>query len=148
MTSTAPPFDGRDLNLAARATRDVLDALLAQAGIDFDQWVTLRTVGLAGRVDTTRLLPGIATDLRVSPQAADDLLSWLLGSGLAEQRDGQTVLTPAGRAHFDRLQRAIGAASADLYAGIPLDDLSTTARVLHELIDRAAARVGSAAAGD
>lgn len=148
MTSTAPPFDGRDLNLAARATRDVLNALLAQARIDFDQWVTLRTVGLAGGADTAGLPPRIAADLRVSPRAADDLLSWLLDTGLAEQRDGQTLLTPAGRARFDRLQRAIGAASADLYAGIPLEDLATTARVLREVTDRAAARVGGGAAGD
>jgi DNA-binding MarR family transcriptional regulator len=148
MTSTAPPFDGRDLNLAARATRDVLDALLAQERIDFDQWVTLRTVGLAGEVDTARLRPGIAADLRVSPQAANDLLSWLQSTGLAEQRDGLTVLTPDGRTRFDRLQRAIGAASADLYAGIPLEDLATTARVLREVTDRAAARVGAGAARD
>ena len=148
MTSTARPFDGRDLNLAARATRDVLDALLAEATIDFEQWVTLRTVGLAGEIDTARLRSGIAADLRVSPQAADDLVSWLLGSGRAEERDGLTVLTPDGRARFDRLQRAIGVATADLYARIPQADLATTARVLREVTDRAAALVSSRAAGD
>jgi DNA-binding MarR family transcriptional regulator len=148
MTSTARPFDGRDLNLAARATRDVLDALLAAASIDFEQWVALRTVGLAGEIDTARLRSGIAADLRVSPQAADDLVSWLLGSGRGEERDGQTVLTRDGRARFDRLQRAMGAATAELYAGIPQADLAATARVLREVTDRAAARVGGRPAGD
>jgi DNA-binding MarR family transcriptional regulator len=148
MTSTTRPFDGRDLNLAARATRDVLDALLAEAGIDFEQWVTLRTVGLAGGIDTARLRSEIAADLRISPQAADDLVSRLLGSGRAEERDGHTVLTPDGRARFDRLQRAMGAATADLYAGIAEADLAATARVLREVTDRAAARVSSRAAGD
>jgi hypothetical protein len=148
MTSTAPPFTGRDLNLAARATRDVLDALLAEERIDFHQSVTLRTVGLAGAVDTAGLRPRIAADLRVSAQAADDLVSWLLSTGLAEQRDGQTVLTPDGRARFDRLQRTIGAATAELYAGIPPADLAATARVLRQLTDRAAARVDGGAARD
>jgi DNA-binding MarR family transcriptional regulator len=142
-TTSTPPITGRDINLAARATRDVLDVLLTEAGVSFNRWVALRTVALTGPIDAGPLHDNLAADLRVDAAAADDLLADLGRSGLTSRQHGQVALTPAGDVLYRRIQSAVAQATTELYAGIDPGDLAVTARVLRQVTERAAALGGA-----
>jgi DNA-binding MarR family transcriptional regulator len=134
MTTHAPPLNGMDINLAARATRDVLDALLDQAGLTFAQWVAIQTLAPPHQpVERAALVSDLATRLRIDPPTVSDLLGSLAATGhIADDR-----LTPSGAALFTRIQAGIGRITATLYADFAPEDLATTRRVLLEITARA-----------
>jgi DNA-binding MarR family transcriptional regulator len=134
MTTPAPLLNGMDINLAARATRDVLDALLDQAGLTFPEWVAMQTLAAPNQhAERPALVTDLATRLRIDPAAVAEVLDSLATSGLiADER-----LTPSGAALCARIQAGIGRITATLYADFAPEDLATTRRVLLELTDRA-----------
>jgi DNA-binding MarR family transcriptional regulator len=138
VTTQSPPLTGQDINLAARAVRDVLDELLAQAHLTFIQFVALQTLASPETpVDRQELVDDIATRLRADTHAVSVGLATLGRHGLVEDLPAQPRLTPQGRQLLERMQAAVGRATSVLYADFAADDLATTRRVLVELIDRA-----------
>jgi DNA-binding MarR family transcriptional regulator len=140
-TMTAPrTFNGQNINLAAAATRGVLDALVARAGLTFEQFVTLRTLvgaGPADRETVARTTAGPAADEAAIGRALDQLEA----AGLI--RTGENCLfepAPQGKELFEQVSMASAQAGDQLFEGIDGRDLAVTERVL-DLITRRAKTV-------
>jgi DNA-binding MarR family transcriptional regulator len=141
--TTALPLTGIDIGLAERATRALLDELLAANDTTFPEWVTLRTLALApsalGRDDLTR---GVATGLRVDAAVVTSV-GQLEADGLIADRSGSIELTAAGRERYERLQAGVQRVATDLYGDFDRADLVTAGRVLRDVTERANALGGS-----
>lgn len=151
----APIVTGQDLNVAARATRSVLDQLLERAGTSFPVHVTLLTVatGAGGAPSPSRqaLRQALATGLQIDTAAADELLSQVTGSGLlrwsatapgADDVDvARAELTPQGHALYQQVAAATAETAARLWRGFTTSELQTTKRILDEVTARAQAEL-------
>ena len=138
MTTTAPVANARDLGLAHYAARGVLEHVLAQHGITFQQQITLRA---AVPADTTQTPDDLVTQVRGSLKADPADIRATLDELLAKQllvADGACLRpTAAGR----ELLAAVGAKTAPITAriwgGIPAEDLAAAGRVLALVTERA-----------
>ncbi|HEY3063055.1 MAG TPA: hypothetical protein VGL99_29120 [Chloroflexota bacterium] len=138
MTTQSPPLTGQDINLAARAVRDVLDALLDQAHLSFIQLIALQTLaGPTPPANRQGLVDDIATRLRADTHAVSTSITGLSRRRLVDDASDQPRLTADGRQLLERMLASVSRATAQLYADFAPDDLATTRRVLVELIERA-----------
>lgn len=157
----APIVTGQDLNVAARATRSVLDQVLGQAGISFPVHVTLLTVatGAGGAPSPSRraLRQALTAGLQIEEAAADQLLRQVTAAGLlrwtitapetgdgddGEDGDGaHAELTAEGRALQQRVARATAETAARLWRDFTPSELETTKRVLDQVTARAQAEL-------
>lgn len=135
-----PILSGQEIAVAARATRAVLDAVLRDAGTTFPAWVALNVLGTNGAsVPREALQRTLAEGLPADPGSVAGLLDEVEAAGLL-RGTASVELTPEGRARYEDLRGAIGAAAARLWAGFDPDDLATTRRVLLEVTERARAQ--------
>ena len=147
MTTQAPPVNGQDINLAARATRKALDVLLAEQGTTFPPFGTMNTlVARGGAADRDALVDFIATALELDALTVRLLLHGLQERGLVRQHvtsggRAEIELTLEGRLEHQRLSALAGQLTAELYRGLDPADLAVTRRVLVTLTERANARV-------
>jgi DNA-binding MarR family transcriptional regulator len=147
------PVTGQDINVAARATRRLLEGLLAEAGTSFPTSATLNTLVARGpSVPKEHLVRELGAGLDVDSSTVLALLRHLKTRGLVrETRPGGEAtplhieLTPAGEAEHRRLRTIVGAATAELYSGFDADDLATARRVLVTVTERAAAQLARGA---
>ena len=79
MTDTTT-LTGQDIGQAERATRAVLDALLADAGTPFEQWVALRLLD-AGPVSRSAVVERIVDGLKTSAGQATTTVDELDATG-------------------------------------------------------------------
>jgi DNA-binding MarR family transcriptional regulator len=141
--TTAPPLTGQDINVAANATRALLDVQLDRAGLAFEQWVALRALTAPGPAERATVRGRLAELLSIPPATVDELLDGLAARGLV--REDGTVdtaavdLTPQGRAAFDQVNDGGLATAAKLYGDMDSGDLATTKRVLADITERARA---------
>jgi DNA-binding MarR family transcriptional regulator len=143
VTAGPPPVSGLDIGLAARATRAILDRLLARSGTDFTGWVALRTLAQPGAVPgPDALRDDLATTIGIDTGSARLALDRLAAQGFTKTAD-TVSLTEAGAAFYRGLVDQIGQVTADLYGGIEASDLAATRRVLAEVTDRANARLAA-----
>jgi DNA-binding MarR family transcriptional regulator len=142
--SPAPTLTGRDLGQAERATRAVLDRLLAQSGLAFLQWVALGLLEDAGPdLERDGLVRQMAGALKIDEPpvlaAVDELVRLgLVASGPAP---GRLELTPAGRRRLKDARDGVDRLTERLYGGLPQDDLATAHRVLALITERANAEL-------
>ncbi len=138
----ALPFDslGFDVNLAARSTRALLDARLAQQGVTFATWVTLVALAVRG----TLIQRDVARMVDVEGPTMVRRLDQLEASGLvarsrdpSDRRATQVALTPAGRELYERIRTAVYETERELLAEIAPGDVQTTRRVLRQITERA-----------
>jgi DNA-binding MarR family transcriptional regulator len=145
MTTTAPvpALSGRDINVAAFATRALLERLIAGAGLPFAHWTALNAVAIAdgGAVARQALVAAQAGALQVDAAMVEQTVDDLLARGLVEDGDTGLALTPAGEATFHPVHEATQDLVADLYRDLPEDDLVVTQRTLAEVTRRANARL-------
>jgi DNA-binding MarR family transcriptional regulator len=141
---TAGPVNGQDINVAARATRGVLDRLLADAGCDFNTWIGLLLVAQAGgRVPRAELPAILATPLSLDTDTAELAIRRMVGRGWYREADGDTIeLTAEGLAFYERLRDRSTAVAGELYVGMDPTELATAKRVLTEMTQRALAHSG------
>jgi MarR family transcriptional regulator for hemolysin len=138
------PLDplGRQLNVTARATRDLLDAALVEAGTTFASWMVLSALAEGG--------PSIQKDLAArlginGPSMAhrlDQLESAQLIARAAvasDRRASQVTLAPRGQALFEQVRTVMQATEAALVAEVDPADLATARAVLRTIADRARA---------
>lgn len=145
-TETAPQatLTGQDINMAARATRLVLDKVLAKEDTTYADWVALRTVA-AGEPPTRHdaLRSALSTRLDADADSISRLLRDLESRQLI-QRDPthaavHIALTPSGHALLQRLGGAVAEATDRLYGDLDPDDLAAARRVLLRVTERAEA---------
>ncbi|WP_326834034.1 MarR family transcriptional regulator [Amycolatopsis rhabdoformis] len=133
--TTARAIGGRDLNLAAAASRSLLTTLLEREGLDFTQYVVLRTVCTQPQpLDTL-----VATVAATAVATADEVRAVVAGQTTAGRLlAGELVdVTPAARALIERLTADSTRAGDELFAGIAPEDLAAAKRVLDTVTTRA-----------
>jgi DNA-binding MarR family transcriptional regulator len=131
-TMTTPRvLNGRDINIAAAATRSILDGLLDHADLTFTQFVALRALP-ADRDSLARNASGPAA----TPDALIAALDQLIARGLVTGAD-HCERTTQGQQLFERINSASLRAGDQLYEGIADNDLQATKRVLDIVTQRA-----------
>jgi hypothetical protein len=130
------PLNGQVIGQAERATRALLDRLLAGVGTPFEQWVALNLTATTGPVSAAEL----AARLRIPLDEAGSALSALTVAGLLA-RDG--TLTVAGRSRHEEISAGLAGITARLYGDLPADDLAVAGRVLTLITARATAELGT-----
>lgn len=144
-TAPAPTLNGRVIGQAERATRAVLDRLLATHDLPFETSVALNLLdGAGGREPSDELITRMLDGLRIPEvdvwAAVDDARR----RGLVAGTD-VLELTGDGRQLFDDLQAGIAAITGRLYADLPAPDLEVAARILLTITDRAKAELDAPA---
>jgi hypothetical protein len=145
--TTTPTLTGQDIGQAEKATRAVLDRLLARTGTGFHGWVILNQLSAAGGVmDAAGLTSRVSHGLKIGPADVQDALSELGGQNLVSEVSpaggaAQVTLMPAGRARFAQVQAGIGEITQRLYGGLPAADLAVAHQVLATVTERANAEL-------
>ncbi|MBK5331727.1 MAG: hypothetical protein JJD93_07145 [Ilumatobacteraceae bacterium] len=136
----APPLNGQVIGQAERATRALLDLLLAAETTPFVNWVSLNLVATQGEMTTESLLEQMVTGLRIDEAEARAAIHDLDGEALMTTSD-LVRLTTEGEARYARISAGIAALAGRLYHDLPHDDLVTARRVLETVTDRARAEL-------
>jgi len=122
-------------------TRALLDRILTRTGTAFPEWVVLKlTADAGGTLPESDVREQLLRGIRVP---ADGVVTALVDGGLLRREGAAVALTGAGRARFAEIDAANKAQSAQLYAGLPADDLAVAARVLTEVAARARAELAA-----
>ncbi|QRP43718.1 MarR family winged helix-turn-helix transcriptional regulator [Amycolatopsis sp. FDAARGOS 1241] len=135
--TTARPVGGRDLNLAAAAARSLLTTLLDREGLDFTDYVVLRTVADQSR-SADALISAITASAIASPDTARSVITKLTEAGHLTADGGLVDVTPGTRELVERLTTDSTRAGDQLFAGIAPEDLDAAKRVLDTITARAA----------
>jgi DNA-binding MarR family transcriptional regulator len=135
--TTARPF-GQQLGETARATRILLDGILAEEGTTFARWVALNTLGTQGpAIPREHLLGDLAAGLQTDNPAIAGLLAELAADDLIATANGVAgepiTLTPAGDARYQHLRQVVQRTSQRVLNGIDPDDLQAALRVLTQV---------------
>jgi hypothetical protein len=145
MTS-APTLNGQVLGQAERATRAVLEALLAETGTPFVQWVALNLAAQAeaAQRETTpdELIGQLVTGLRITAPEGRATIDALVSDSLVTVGD-EVRLTKDGAAKHQLISDGIAEITGRLYRDLPHDDLVVARRVLETLTERARAELAA-----
>lgn len=134
--TTPVALNGRDINLAAMASKSLLDRILDKAGISFLQWAALR----ATAVHTPASRAAITQETAAPGINADDVLHALdeiESAGLVDRDGERWTLTAQGSELFQQISEQTARVANRLYEGIPEEDLAATKRVLDQVKQRA-----------
>jgi DNA-binding MarR family transcriptional regulator len=140
MTDT-PTLSGQDIGQAERATRAVLDALLAETDTPFVDWVVLNVLATGPGALARDVLAGRLTQgLKLDDASVEAAIDQVIGRGLVT--DGDLLrLTADGQALFQRISDGIRRIAERLYGDLPPEDLATAHRVLATVTQRANAEL-------
>jgi len=135
------PLAGQ-INVAARATRGLLDAVLAEAGTTFSSWMVL--AALSGRGPAIQ--KDLAKSLNMIGPSVVERIDQLETAGLVtrspvpgDRRASLIDLTVEGRALIGRLRGVMRATEDALTDGLDPRDVQATRRVLAQVAERARA---------
>ena len=143
----SPTLNGQDIGQAERATRAVLDRLLARTGTQFLGWVIINLLAAGGGALGEADLTGrITHGLKIGEDAAHAAAAELAWQGLISREPAagggtQVALTPAGMARFEQIKGGIGQVTQRLYGGLLESDLAIAHRVLATVTERANAEL-------
>ncbi|MEV0634764.1 MarR family transcriptional regulator [Streptomyces sp. NPDC050619] len=144
MTTTTPAVNGRVIALAHYAGRAVLETVLARYGMTFQQSVTLRPVAIADApIERDGLVEQVTDALKVEAAEVRDVIEELTAKGLVASDGPNVLVTDAGRDMYAESSAETGKISARIYAGLSLEDLATTGRVLALVTERANAELAT-----
>jgi DNA-binding MarR family transcriptional regulator len=134
--SDYPPLSTQVIGQAESALGALLEPLLADAGITFQQWLVLTvTAASGGRTDRGQLVGRISGARKVDGTAVESAIAELAAAGLATAT-GPLALTDSGRNVYQRVRGAVEELNAELFA-FPSEDLATAGRVLSVVTARA-----------
>jgi len=130
---------GREINLAARAMRALLDARLMHAQTNFATWSVLFALDLEGPM----IQRDLAGRLEVEGPTLVRRLDQLEAEGLVARSDSpgdrratRVALTDAGRSLFKKIRTSVAETETEVVGGLAAGEVETTLRVLRHLIDR------------
>jgi hypothetical protein len=143
LTAT-PPLTGIDIGTAATATRALLDRLLAEESLTFEEWVVGMTLlQLGPSVERDELLLDLSVKLIRDRSDVTHLLETTTANGLTQE----TRVAGSGTSHVDltadgfgRIQRVRAGTlriTEELYGPLDQGELRTAGRVLREVTARA-----------
>ena len=134
--SDYPPLNTQVIGQAESALGALLEPLLADAGLTFQQWLVLTvTTASGGRTDRGQLVARIAGARKVDGTLVESAIAELAATGRATAT-GPLALTDAGQNVYERVRGAIDELNAELFA-FPPEDLATAGRVLSIVTARA-----------
>jgi len=144
--SSYPPLNTQVIGQTESALGALLEPLLADAGITFQQWLVLTvTAASGGRTDRGQLVARIAGARKIDPTEVESAIAELTATGLATAElataelataTGPLALTDSGQDMYQRIRGAIDELNAELFA-FPPEDLATAGRVLSIVTERA-----------
>jgi DNA-binding MarR family transcriptional regulator len=133
------PLAGQ-INIAARATRGLLDAVLAQAGTTFSSWMVLAALSAGG----SAIQRDLAKSLNMIGPSVVERIDQLESAGLVtrspvpgDRRASLVDLTGEGRALVARLHTVMRSTEEALTDGLDPDEVQATRRVLAQVAERA-----------
>jgi len=134
--SSYPPLNTQVIGQTESALGALLEPLLADAGLTFQQWLVLTvTAASGGRADRGQLVARIAGARKVDPTEVESAIAELTAAGLAIAT-GPLALTDSGQDAYQRIRGAIDELNAELFA-FPPEDLATAGRILSVVTERA-----------
>ena len=137
--SSYPPLNTQVIGQTESALGALLEPLLADAGITFQQWLVLTvTAASGGRTDRGQLVARIAGARKIDPTEVESAIAELTAAGLATAElataglataelataTGPLALTDSGQDMYQRIRGAIEELNAELFA-FPPEDLAT-----------------------
>jgi DNA-binding MarR family transcriptional regulator len=139
--TTPPVINGRDINIAAAATRSVLKTLLATEGLTFEQHLVLRAAVNQGPATAAALAEAASGPLNAGgdPAALHETLEPLAAKGFIKPGD-LIEATETGREVVARLAARSAATGNSLFDGFTAEELAITKRVLDRVTERASER--------
>jgi DNA-binding MarR family transcriptional regulator len=145
-TPPAPALSGQDINVAARATRQVLVTALEPMHTTFEQWTVINLVGSGQVADEAALRARLSAGIGLTEPQLDALLQQLEAADLITRTGRSLALATAGERQFEAGSAVLADIVGELYGGLDPEELATTRRILVELTARATARLERAAA--
>jgi DNA-binding MarR family transcriptional regulator len=138
-----PTLNGQDIGQAERATRALLDVVLAQTDTPFPNWVVLNMLANAGGgLERDDLVTRVAGGLRIGTPAIVTAIDELLTGGFVTTTDEVRIeLTADGEALFAQVRAGVDRIAERLYGDLPIADLATAHRVLALVTERANAEL-------
>ena len=136
-------LNGQVIGQAERATRAVLEVLLAETDTTFTNWVALNLVATHGDMTVESLVEQLVTGLRIPDSEARTSIEDLVRTELMTASD-VARLTADGMARYQRISDGIADITRRLYHDLPHDDLVVARRVLETLTERARAELANA----
>ena len=142
MPSPDPGFEplAGQINVAARATRGLLDTVLAQAGTTFSSWMVLAALSARGPA----IQRDLAKSLNMIGPSIVERIDQLESAGLVtrspvpgDRRASLVDLTGDGQALVARLHGVMRKTEAALTDGLDPDEVAATRRVLAQVAERA-----------
>jgi DNA-binding MarR family transcriptional regulator len=144
--SSYPPLNTQVIGQTESALGALLEPLLADAGLTFQQWLVLTvTAASGGRTDRGQLVARIAAARKVDGTEVESAIAELTAAGLAVTElataglataTGLLALTDSGQDVYQRIRGAIEELNAELFA-FPPEDLATAGRILSIVTERA-----------
>jgi MarR family transcriptional regulator for hemolysin len=133
------PLAGQ-INVAARATRGLLDAVLAEAGTTFSSWTVLAALKARGPL----IQKDLAKSVNMIGPSIVERIDQLESAGLVmrspvpdDRRASLVDLTSEGQALIGRLHGVMRDTENALTDGLDEHDVQTTRRVLAQVAERA-----------
>jgi DNA-binding MarR family transcriptional regulator len=132
------------LSEAAKDSRRLLDFLLDQVGLSYDEWICLNAVAVSGQpVEAEVVCRAVAERLGWPVGQVHEAARHLEAKKLlqADNSHGREVLsaTEAGAARWDALTSQINATSEELLSALDPADLAASLRVLQAVTSKAPA---------
>jgi hypothetical protein len=143
-TEAPAPFLGQLIGQAERATRALLDTMLARLDLPFEHWLALRLSSVSpGPFDRAGLARAIETGSGQPAHTAAAAVDGAISAGLLGV-DGDVVRpSAAGRAIHGEVVAAIETRTERLTAGLDRRDVAAARRVLAVVAERARAELAS-----
>jgi DNA-binding MarR family transcriptional regulator len=142
--SDTPTLTGQDIGQAEKATRAVLDRLLAETGTTFHQSVVLNLMAnTQSPVELDSLVPRMTHGLKIDRPTALKAIDELVAAGLIARSGPPVTLaaTPAGEERFRAIREGIDQITKRFYGDLPPEDLAAAHRVLAIVTERANAEL-------
>ena len=144
--SDTPTLTGQDIGQAERATRALLDRVLAEVQTTFHQSVVLNLTANAAAPPevegmATRMAQGLKIDRPMARRAIDELVAGGLVSLSGDP--ASLALTADGEARFAAIRHGIDQIAERLYGDLPPEDLATAHRILAIVTERANAELSA-----
>lgn len=135
-------LNGQVIGQAERATRAVLEVLLAETDTTFTNWVALNLVATHGDMTVESLFEQLVTGLRIADSEVRTSINDLVRTELMTASD-VARLTADGMARYRHITDGIADITRRLYHDLPHDDLVVARRVLETLTERARAELAN-----
>jgi DNA-binding MarR family transcriptional regulator len=144
MTTPTPTLNGAVLAQAERASRAVLDRLLARSGTSFHHYLAMTvTAGQGGTIEQGTLIDRMVAGLKLDPAIIRAEIETAEADGLLRTEGGRTSLTDAGAARYARITATTNEVTARIYADLPAEDLAVAGRMLAIVTERANAELAN-----